>query len=279
MKKCTVNLFVFFVLISLLSETVITTNALGAEGYAIYKDEVFGTNYSWHAGLMDEENTIRTLPVLHLKSASSTFSDGGAAAVSYDTCSNFINGANISRYYYTSNDRPDTDELEDIRDKARELRLNSNSTSKIYTYHFFRQIMYNIVPGQTKVYPDDITGFRCDGVVEYVYEYYGHRIYGNDTYWDISTMGENYRNQHTTARNNWIHPKYIAENYMTAAHIIGDVDGNGTVSADDSRLAQRYSVGLEDLFDFEIARADVDFDGSITASDARTILRIATGLE
>ncbi|MGV8908094.1 MAG: hypothetical protein ACOH1Y_03870 [Propionicimonas sp.] len=38
----------------------------------------------------------------------------------------------------------------------------------------------------TKVDPSEIKGLRCDGVVEYVYEWYDYRICGNDTYWDVT---------------------------------------------------------------------------------------------
>ena len=67
-------------------------------------------------------------------------------------------------------------------------------------------------------------------------------------------------------------PAVTAEN-------IGDVDGDGKVTASDARLALRAAVGLE-TFDAETTDvADADRDGKITASDARLILRAAVGLE
>lgn len=27
---------------------------------------------------------------------------------------------------------------------------------------------------------------RCDGVVEYIYEWYSYRVFGNDTQWDVT---------------------------------------------------------------------------------------------
>ena len=60
---------------------------------------------------------------------------------------------------------------------------------------------------------------------------------------------------------------------------IGDLDGNGTITAADARIALRASVGLENLSNEKIACADVDKNGKITAADARMILRASVGLE
>lgn len=60
----------------------------------------------------------------------------------------------------------------------------------------------------------------------------------------------------------------------------GDIDGNGSVTAADARLALRTSVGLEN-YDKNSAyykAADVNGQG-ITSSDARLILRASVGLE
>lgn len=63
------------------------------------------------------------------------------------------------------------------------------------------------------------------------------------------------------------------------AALKGDVDGDGSVTAADARLALRRSVDLEENFteELEIA-ADFDGDGSVTAADARSILRLSVGL-
>ena len=62
---------------------------------------------------------------------------------------------------------------------------------------------------------------------------------------------------------------------------VGDVNGDGEITASDARIALRISAGLETL---ESANAvldviDINKDGEITASDARTILRKSAGLE
>jgi N-acetylmuramoyl-L-alanine amidase len=58
--------------------------------------------------------------------------------------------------------------------------------------------------------------------------------------------------------------------------VIGDVDGDGKVTASDARIILRAAVGLEDV---SLEAGDVDGDGKITSTDARDALRIATGQE
>lgn len=62
---------------------------------------------------------------------------------------------------------------------------------------------------------------------------------------------------------------------------LGDVDGDGNISAADARLALRRSVGLETYEEGSPAflACDVDLDGNVSAADARLILRASVGLE
>ena len=61
----------------------------------------------------------------------------------------------------------------------------------------------------------------------------------------------------------------------------GDIDGNGSVTAEDARLALRAAVELQPIEKgtFLHRVADVDDNGEITAEDARQILRIAVELD
>lgn len=66
----------------------------------------------------------------------------------------------------------------------------------------------------------------------------------------------------------------------TTSHepLIGDVDGNGVVTAQDAAQILRHVVGLEVLPDSYLLQADVDGDGLITAADAAKILQYVVGL-
>ena len=59
----------------------------------------------------------------------------------------------------------------------------------------------------------------------------------------------------------------------------GDVDGDGSVTSADARLALRASVKLETLSEDAAKAADADRDGKITSADARLILRASVKLE
>ena len=61
--------------------------------------------------------------------------------------------------------------------------------------------------------------------------------------------------------------------------LLGDINGDGKISAADARLALRASVGSEKLTEEQTKRADMNSDGKVTASDAREILRQSVGLE
>ena len=59
----------------------------------------------------------------------------------------------------------------------------------------------------------------------------------------------------------------------------GDVNGDGVVTAEDSRLALRYAASLENLTESRIEAADIDGLHGVTAADARKILRASADLE
>ncbi len=71
--------------------------------------------------------------------------------------------------------------------KARELRGTE--------YKFWGQIDYE-ADNSTWVYPRHITKIRCDGVIEYVYEWHGYRVGGADGKWDISRNLRSNYNEH-----------------------------------------------------------------------------------
>ncbi len=62
------------------------------------------------------------------------------------------------------------------------------------------------------------------------------------------------------------------------AYVLGDLNGDGSVTSADARLALRAAVGLESLSVTQTLAADVDQDDHIRSADARLILRVAVGL-
>ncbi len=62
------------------------------------------------------------------------------------------------------------------------------------------------------------------------------------------------------------------------AQQLGDVDGDGRVTAKDAMLIQRYTINLTTLTDEQLAAADVDGDGKVTGKDALIIMRATVNL-
>ena len=60
---------------------------------------------------------------------------------------------------------------------------------------------------------------------------------------------------------------------------LGDVDGNGKITASDARTILRYSARLERLEPKQVLSCDVNRDGAVTAKDARLLLRYVASLE
>lgn len=65
----------------------------------------------------------------------------------------------------------------------------------------------------------------------------------------------------------------------TAPSLLGDVNGDGEITASDARLVLRFSAELDVPTEEQAKISDVNGDGTITASDARKILRISAELE
>lgn len=65
----------------------------------------------------------------------------------------------------------------------------------------------------------------------------------------------------------------ISDNYL-----LGDLDGDGTISVGDSRTVLNFSVGNETPSARQFVLSDVDGDGTVTVADSRHVLRYATAL-
>jgi len=86
-----------------------------------------------------------------------------------------------------------------------------NLASEYIPYTLTYQVWYDLDDAGTYVAPSQIIEMRCDGVVEYIYEWYGFRVYGNDNYWDVTKNSFWAREEHSAA---WIYPK-TQRNYLT----------------------------------------------------------------
>ncbi len=138
------------------------------KGYAIYRDGVVG-NLNDHAALMDENSINDYLPVIHAV--------GYSGPVDWGSWAEFLDGNNYLGLY-----KPNGCPISEARANsfiatARELRGIS--------YNVLDQIVYS-AGSNVWVHPENITHLRCDGVVEYTYEWYGWRVGGSDDNWDIT---------------------------------------------------------------------------------------------
>jgi hypothetical protein len=144
------------------------------KGYAVYRDGVGAININMNdqAALMDANSMDDYNPVLH--------APGDPNVVRWDSWSNFIDKDTNS---YLGIFKPKNCDItvtlaNSINSKSRELRGIS--------YTFWDQIMYPSNLESVLVRPQNITAIRCDGVIEYVYEWLGYRVGGSSENRDIS---------------------------------------------------------------------------------------------
>ena len=60
--------------------------------------------------------------------------------------------------------------------------------------------------------------------------------------------------------------------------LLGDVNGDGSVNANDALLLMRYALSLVPASALDLTVADVNHDGNVNANDALRIMRYALGL-
>ena len=157
--------------------------AAGAwKGYAVYRDgvDIVVPNVNDHAGIMDE-NTIRyAYPVTHAK--------GPGGTVRWASWEEFLDRKNYLGLYKPKGCTITSTRANSFSAKTRELHGIS--------YDLFNQIAYS-AGSSTYVLPEHITQLRCDGVVEYTYEWYGWRVGGSNTAWDITRNSTQNYNEHS----------------------------------------------------------------------------------
>ena len=171
----------------------------GYKGFAVYRDlqapmGLFSDD--WHSGLMDEHYATDYLPVIHVT--------GLSQVVGWISWDEFVANKAFHGVYRPKQVMSDYQRGQVIS-MARELR------GKEIGYILTTQMRATLWPDATWILPEDIVDLRCDGLLEYCYEYYGIRIYGDDIKWDISRSDANNLAHHGIGS---ITPKTQAENYM-----------------------------------------------------------------
>jgi len=180
--------------------TPIARADLGYISYAVYRNGVLG-DFTWHAALMDVAYKTSSGDVVI--QAKNNYS------VDYGTWAEFLTGQGTGTYMGTY--RPDS-----TMSSLARGNVNARATYLVndnIPYNITQQMVVtsNLSTGD-KIAAGDILTMRCDGVIEYCYEYYGFRVYGNNTYWDISTYSINAIEHHSY---NLINPETQAQNYLT----------------------------------------------------------------
>lgn len=168
----------------------------GSQGYAVYRDGVFG-NYTWHAAIMSLPHwNTGSLPIIH---------HPGTGWVGYGTWSEFKSGKVYQGAY-----RPKATPTSANRDSF--LSMARRLVDERIPYNVLYQAYYNTSTAGTWVDPGEITSMRCDGVIEYIYEWYGFRVYGKATQWDVTKASSAIREHHSGSL---ITPKSQAQSYLT----------------------------------------------------------------
>ena len=186
MKK---NKFIFATILMvpfLIFMSLTNVNAsTGLEGFAVYRDGVgqIGLNLTYHAAIMDEATSLTTpRPIVHAM--------GPGYNVDYGTWNEFMGTGQFIGVY-----RPIPDPAPYDRDIFKGLGRELKGEDIPYT--LYDQIYYNTSTAGTWVAPSEITMMRCDGVIEWIYEWCEFRVYGSDANWDIAKNSTTIRAAHS----------------------------------------------------------------------------------
>ncbi len=198
MKKFIYNLITVVLLFSLLicSNGIGAAAAVSTDGYAVYRDGV--AVIEWHAAIMNKPSADYSAPFVHATDDTT---------VGYGNWKKFLNGKTFQGVY-----KPITG-LTNLQRSYVVSTARRLATDNI-AYDFTCQINYSSDRYGKWVRTSDITTMRCDGVVEYVYEWNDIRIYGSieKNLWNISWGGKDIQNHHSNFK---ITPKKQANEYMT----------------------------------------------------------------
>ncbi len=153
-------------------------------------------NLQYHAGLMGSYTRSELNPVIHIA--------GSNHYVQYDSWGSFINGESYMGIRKPAGCSMSATMRTAFVSKAEELIG--------LPYTFVNQIYYDLTSSNTRVVPSMISNIRCDGVVEYVYEWYSYRVGGPDNYWNITYNATANLNAHAGMN---ITPKKQCDNLLS----------------------------------------------------------------
>ncbi|SHH76667.1 hypothetical protein [Clostridium grantii] len=152
----------------------------GNQGYAVYRDGAFGGLF-WHAAIMNNPYSTSVDAVVH---------HSGKGYVQRDSWTKFIDGNSFKGTY-----RPKSTPSSADRDLF--VAMGRKLADDQISYNAAYEVYYNTSTSGSWVNTNEITSMRCDGVVEYIYEWYGYRVYGSDTYWDVTKVSFWGRDHHS----------------------------------------------------------------------------------
>ena len=252
-----------FVLVGIL--VVDSFAAANVKGFSVYRQGNF-PNPSGHAGLVNKESVEDNDSIIHIISGDADH------LIRKTSLAEFKDGQDFYGYYI-----PET--LESLSASDRSIMLSrvisrartlSVMNREALGYNLINQVWYTTDANSNgRVDITEISSMRCDGLVEYCYEYNDFDVYGDD----ISEFDFDIRDDHSAPN---VTPKQQIKHYLK--NCLGDIDGDSMVTAGDARLALRYSTGLEVFDEYQTFVADVDGSIGITARDAQLILNHSTDL-
>ena len=114
----------------------------------------------------------------------------------------------------------------------------------------------------------------------------GELISGNTDWLDVSYTAPadgkyffQWRYKKDASRDNYFDCGYVDDvELIPVSPVIGDVNGDNSVSALDALMVLRYSLSLIELTDSQIILADIDNNGRVDANDALKVLRMSLNL-
>lgn len=245
---------------------IICFASTNVKGFSVYRQGNTG-NVSGHAGLVYSTNIDTSNAIVHVISGDSNY------LIRKTSLNTFIDGQDFYGYYVpkTLKNYSQTDQMNlrsKVISKAHALAaINRDSLG----YNVLYQVWYSKDSNSNGIVDlNEITSMRCDGLIEYCYEFYGLTVYGDN----ISKFNTSIRNNHCAPN---VTPKQQIKHHLQ--NCLGDVDANLTVSADDARSVLRFASRLDSMDTYQKFVADVDGDGNVSADDSRLILRYASKLE